>query len=105
MFKGGEVVLEGLALCIYLKDSMPPKKIDVPAKGVDSAIWLRHRHYCLALSVLECSISEGERLVLFVLVSSEWQTEDRAVPFTTKGHRYSEVLCSCLVRLQYSKNN
>ena len=40
--KGGDVVLEGLALCIYLKDSMPPEKIDVPAKGVDGAIWLRH---------------------------------------------------------------
>ena len=42
MSKVGEVVLEGLAFCIYLKDSMPPKKIDVPAKGVDGAIWLRH---------------------------------------------------------------
>ena len=58
MSKGREVVLEGLAFCIHLKDSMPPKKIDVPAKGVDSAIWLRHRHYCLALSVLKRSVPE-----------------------------------------------
>ena len=37
---------------------MPPKEIDVPAKGVDGAIWLRHRHYCLALSVLKRSVPE-----------------------------------------------
>ena len=88
---------------------MPPKEIDVPAKGVDGAIWLRHRHYCLALSVLKRSVPEGELLVLFVFVSSDWQNErlraeDKAVPFTTKGHRYSEVLCSCFVRLQYSRS-
>ena len=66
----GEVVLEGLAFCIHLKDSMPPKEIDVPAKGVDGAIWLRHRHYCLALSVLKGSVPEGEKmLMLFVLIS------------------------------------
>ena len=57
---------------------MPPKKIDVPAKGVDSAIWLRHWHYCLALSVLKCCVPEGEMLALFVFISSDWLVEGEA---------------------------